>query len=171
MAIIEFPVDYSSIPERMRDGARLYAERGVRPGSFLTAVLTNDLVGAYRCADQINAAAMRAWVSWMYNELPMGAWGSHEKVDAWCESGGGLGLNEQDPMPDSDPISDLSDRAAEAVKFESDAMASWESRRPTGAELAKAAQTALDSFVDSIDSEQLGAVLASQIEAMGGTEY
>jgi len=142
VAIIEFPVDYSSIPEHMRDGARLYAERGVHPGSFLTAVLTNDLVGAYRCADQINAAAMRAWVSWMYNELPMGAWGSHEKIDAWCESGGGLGLNEQDPMLDGDPISDLSDRAAQAVEFDSDAMAQWGSVRPAGYQLADAGRLA-----------------------------
>jgi hypothetical protein len=38
----------------------------------------------------------------------------------------------------------LSPRAAEAVAFESDAMASWESRRPTGAEVAEAARQVVE---------------------------
>lgn len=76
-------VDYSSLPEHMQDGARDYVERGYGPGSFLRAVLGNDLVGAFGHADEINLAAMTAWASWLSNEVPHGCWGSAAKVDAW----------------------------------------------------------------------------------------
>ena len=49
-------------------------------------MLTNDLVGAYSRADSENRAAMGTWASWLYNYCPSAAWGSREKVAAWCES-------------------------------------------------------------------------------------
>jgi len=86
-------ISYSRLPEHMQDGARRYVERGIPPGSFLTAVLENDLLGAFKRADDENAACMRDWASWLYNECPAGAQGSPEKVAAWIASGGLNGLS------------------------------------------------------------------------------
>ena len=79
---------YDRIPEHMRDAAKLYIENGIRPGSFLTAVICNDLFGAFGCADDINAAAMRDWVMFFYNDAPSRCWGSTAKFEAWAAHGG-----------------------------------------------------------------------------------
>ena len=79
---------YDQLPEHMRGGAQRYIEHGIVHGDFLTAVLENDFVGAYGMADEINTACMRDWASWLYNDCPSAAWGSHEIVIAWIESGG-----------------------------------------------------------------------------------
>ena len=74
---------YDKLPEHMQEAARCYIEEGEMPGSFLTAVLTNNLVEAFGNADEINRACMWDWCLWLYNEAPMPAWGSAEKVLAW----------------------------------------------------------------------------------------
>jgi len=76
-------IDYSMLPYRMQEVARAYVEDRHRPGDFLLAVLTNDLVGAFGHADAINAVAMAQWASWLYNEAPSTCWGSHDKVQRW----------------------------------------------------------------------------------------
>jgi hypothetical protein len=81
-------VDYSSLPEHMQDGTRLYVEEGIEPGGFTLAVLCNELVEAFGRADQINIAAMFDWADWLFNEAPMGCWGSASKVEAWIAKGG-----------------------------------------------------------------------------------
>ena len=80
------PVDYSTLPEHMREGARLYLEHGIEPGGFLTAVLCNDLVGAYARADHINRERMEHWAAWLYHNCPSPAWGSRAKVEAYMTS-------------------------------------------------------------------------------------
>lgn len=82
------PVRYDRLPDHMRDGARLYIERGVRPGDFLHAVLTDSLTEAYARADHINTEAMQRWAQWLYSDCPRPAWGSHAAIDAWMERGG-----------------------------------------------------------------------------------
>jgi hypothetical protein len=67
----------------MREGVQLYVERGVEPGGFLEAVLCNRLVEAFAKADTINRYAMFDWATWLWNDAPMGSWGSPEKVAAW----------------------------------------------------------------------------------------
>lgn len=47
-------LDYTRLPVHIRGGAKRYIEHGVRPGSFLTAVIRNDLIHAMRYADDIN---------------------------------------------------------------------------------------------------------------------
>ena len=81
-------INYSTLPEHMRDAARLYIEKGIPPGSFLQAVICNDLFGAFRRADDINQAAMLAWVRFFYNEAPSGCWGSAEHFSDWLDRGG-----------------------------------------------------------------------------------
>ena len=78
--------NYSKIPEHCREGMKRYIEQGIAPGSFLTAVLSNDLVGAFIKADDINALRMRDYCDFLYNEIPMPAWGSRLNVKTWINS-------------------------------------------------------------------------------------
>lgn len=60
-----------------------YHNRGILPGGFLQAVLSNDLKEACQQGDQDNLDALVAIVALIYNELPACCWGSPEKVAAW----------------------------------------------------------------------------------------
>jgi hypothetical protein len=73
------------IPEHMHGGLRRYIENGILPGSFLTAVLTNDLKNAIGFADHINLWNIPRYVSFLYNYAPSGCWGSPAKVQSWVE--------------------------------------------------------------------------------------
>ena len=75
--------DLDLIPEHMREGVRLYLEFGIEPGSFLRAVLENNLVEAVGRADTINRECMFDWANFLYNEMPGNSWGNREKVAAW----------------------------------------------------------------------------------------
>lgn len=79
-------VDYSSLPEHMQEAARDYIEHGYKPGDFLYAALSNDLVEAFAHADMDNVVVMKAWVQWLYNEAPSSCWGTREKVMAWIDT-------------------------------------------------------------------------------------
>lgn len=78
-------VNYTLLPEHMRDGARGYVEFGLAPGGFLSAVLENNFVDAFGKADAINRASLHDWAIWLWNEAPSDCWGSREKVRAWIE--------------------------------------------------------------------------------------
>lgn len=84
-------INYSTLPDHMQEGVRQYIEKGRPIGDFLTAVFENDLVEAFGRADGINAAAMREWAKFLYNQAPAPCWGSKEKVAAWLQEGGTLG--------------------------------------------------------------------------------
>lgn len=71
------------IPDRMMGGLKRYVEHGIEPGSFLMAVLRNDLHDAVGRADDENIRNLPAYVSYLYNEAPSPCWGSPEKVQAW----------------------------------------------------------------------------------------
>lgn len=62
-----------------------YVEHGIEPGSFLTAVLENDLAEACARADMHNRRKLYEWVYYIYNECPGECWGSPEKVEAWIK--------------------------------------------------------------------------------------
>lgn len=76
---------YSFVPHHMRDGYKLWIEKGILPGSFGTSVLENDLAGAIGKADHINLRYLASTVSWFYNFAPSDCWGSQEKVALWME--------------------------------------------------------------------------------------
>lgn len=80
--------DYSKLPRYMQDAARLYVDHGIQGGSFFTAVVSNDLKGAFSRADDTNTAAMAAWAMWLYNDAPNGCHGSPQKVADWIKRGG-----------------------------------------------------------------------------------
>jgi hypothetical protein len=79
------PIDYSDLPEHMQGGMQRYMEHGIEPGSFLVAVLSNDLMGAFGKADHINAQFIREYCQWLYNHAPAGSFGSRERVNAWMK--------------------------------------------------------------------------------------
>lgn len=88
-------IDYSRLPEHMRDPFRLYIEKGIPGGSFLTAVVSNDLKGAFGRADDINRARMFDTVAFLVNEAPIGSYGSPERVADWINHGGLEGLTRE----------------------------------------------------------------------------
>ncbi|KKM04797.1 hypothetical protein LCGC14_1760650 [marine sediment metagenome] len=80
------PIDYAAkdlLPGHMRDGMRLYIENRIPPGSFLMAVLSNDLMDACCRADDINRHRLFDFCMWLYNHAPPACFGSRENVAAW----------------------------------------------------------------------------------------
>ena len=78
-------IDYSILPEHMRDGAERYVEHGIRPGDFLYLILCNDFVRALGHADTVNTARIVDYAKFLYSEAPLACWGSREKVDGWIK--------------------------------------------------------------------------------------
>ena len=73
-------------PERFRGGIERYLEHHIAPGSFLRAVLENDLMGAIGHADEESARELKDLVSWLWQEMPSTLWGSKERVAAWLSA-------------------------------------------------------------------------------------
>lgn len=76
-------LSHSEIPEGMHDAVVLYLVHGFPPGSFLTAVLENDLREAVRRGDVDNRRALAAYAIFFHDIFPATAWGSPENVTAW----------------------------------------------------------------------------------------
>jgi hypothetical protein len=78
-----------TIPADIQQSLRDYIA-GKHPypfGDFLTAVLANDLVGAFMLADENNVRIIQAYASFLYNKMPLRTgdpscdfWGSYEAV-------------------------------------------------------------------------------------------
>jgi hypothetical protein len=81
---------------RHNDSLDLYIEAGVIPGSFLTAVLENDLMRAFNYADSMNIAMMQEWASWLYMYGDYRCFGSKEIVENWAAQGGMRALEQCD---------------------------------------------------------------------------
>ena len=80
--------NWGLIPEHMRSGVQRYIEFGIKPGSFLTSMIENDLRGAVENADAENAHALRGYVQFFYSYGPAECWGSPEKMKKWVVQGG-----------------------------------------------------------------------------------
>jgi hypothetical protein len=76
-------------------GVVRYVEQGLQPGGFLTAVLEDSLKEAAMQADDVNQTKLFEWACVMYNDVPMDARGSKEKVAKWIAHGGMRGLMEE----------------------------------------------------------------------------
>ena len=63
-----------------------YIEGGYQPGSFLTAVICNDLRGVINQAGwDENMRNIPAFVIFFCNKAPADCWGSQEKMELWIE--------------------------------------------------------------------------------------
>ena len=72
----------------LKDAIDLYIQKGRYTGSFLRAVLTNDLFEAVGRADHLNIDLIPTYCAYLYNECPAGCFGSVEQYDSWIERGG-----------------------------------------------------------------------------------
>ena len=61
-----------------------YLVFGYSPGSFFTAVLSNDFMRAMQSSHPANTIpALKKLAGWMFNELPPEAWGDLDTVNQW----------------------------------------------------------------------------------------
>jgi hypothetical protein len=87
------------VPEHMRAGMARYVVLGVLPGSFLRAVLSNDLIEAGRMADDENRRCLFEYVMFFINYAPSDCYGSPEAMRAWAKRGGILGRSAEEAQP------------------------------------------------------------------------
>lgn len=80
------PDVYYPIREDLYGALERYLNHGIMPGSFLTAVLENNLMEAFGRADISNSSNMKNIVGYIYNHLPSNSWGSAEKVKSYLKS-------------------------------------------------------------------------------------
>lgn len=73
------------IPDHTQESFESYIIYGLPPGSFMLAVLSNDLLGAVSHADTWNKQRIVEIVQWMAARAPIACWGSHEKVATWLK--------------------------------------------------------------------------------------
>lgn len=73
------------IPDYMIGGLVRYIDNHIQPGGFLTAVLSNDLMGACGQADDTNRHLLFNYCNFLYNHAPSKCWGSPEAVARWLE--------------------------------------------------------------------------------------
>jgi len=78
-----YTFQYMHLTQNDTGAIKRYIQQGVRPGSFLTAVINNDLHSACECADNINIRIIPAYVAYLYNYAPSGSWGYPGAVDDW----------------------------------------------------------------------------------------
>ena len=81
-------INYNLLPTHIHPGVQDYIEHGHLPGSFLQAVICNDLFQSFGRADEINHERMFHIVSFFYNEAPGQCWGSPKKMQVWAEHNG-----------------------------------------------------------------------------------
>lgn len=73
------------VPKEFADPMYNYLVHGFNPGSGFTCVLANDFAGAIAHSHPSNTiTAFKALVGWMLDTMPEEAYGSYEKVGAWC---------------------------------------------------------------------------------------
>ena len=73
------------VSDIIKESLKLYAERGIMPGSFLSAVLENNLFGATRLADSYNRETFFEITEYISDTLPQNSWGSRETVSKYVE--------------------------------------------------------------------------------------
>jgi len=74
---------YDKIDDHLKESIINFYLDAVPTGSFLKAVLSNDLVGAVGRADRRNIKVLKTIVSFVYNEIPGECWGNKKIVENW----------------------------------------------------------------------------------------
>jgi hypothetical protein len=83
------------LPDHIQNGMYQYVKFGTIPGSFLKAVLENDLQLAFRFAERDMVPHIKDIVDYLYWEVPGPCHGSPEAVQAWCKQGGEVGRSKR----------------------------------------------------------------------------
>lgn len=76
------------IPKTAQDEIDRHVEDGCPCGDFITAILDNDLKGAFQRADDHNIAYMKEIVTYMYAHTPADCQGSKQRRETWQDHGG-----------------------------------------------------------------------------------
>ena len=72
--------------EEIKASLDRYVNDKIPTGSFLEAVLSNNLVEAVGRADSNNIQRIPEIVKYIYNNLPSNCWGDSETVTKWLSS-------------------------------------------------------------------------------------
>lgn len=78
------------IPEHTQQEFEDYIVYGLPPGSFMYAVVSNNLLGAVSHADHWNKQCIVDIVQWLAARAPSACWGSREKVEIWLKDEDGI---------------------------------------------------------------------------------
>lgn len=78
-----------TLPDGLREGWCRFWLFGIWPGSFLSAVIRNDLIAAARHADHTNALFLTSIANWFGAYADQRAIGKN--AEAWAEKGGHFG--------------------------------------------------------------------------------
>lgn len=76
-------INYEKCPEYLREGLFRYLNYGIRPGSFLEAILKNDAETAILHASKDSLLSIKDLILFLHNEVPSMVYGSPEKYEAW----------------------------------------------------------------------------------------
>ena len=77
-------IDYSDLHcDNCRGSLKRYMENQIATGGALRAILENDLFGAMSRLDSAHRDAIHSTVKWIYNQLPVAAYGTKKKVEVW----------------------------------------------------------------------------------------
>jgi hypothetical protein len=71
----------AGVPPHLVDGLTRYVYDRCKPGSFLLAVLCNDLMNTLLRGDPASVAALPALCRFIHNEVPIGWFGSARFVE------------------------------------------------------------------------------------------
>lgn len=83
MRIEKFEYTNGLLPPHLIEGVERWIEHGITPGSFLRAVIRNDLSQAVLRADEISLEALPNIIRWFLNYAPEGSYGSDKVFSQW----------------------------------------------------------------------------------------
>lgn len=72
----------SGVPEHCIDGLVRWIVDGIKPGTFLQAVIRDSLVGAASHADDINRQHLFSYAVFLVSYAPRGCWGG-DALSTW----------------------------------------------------------------------------------------
>lgn len=86
--IVDYIHKFPKVPQHTMGGLIRYWKDRCPCGSFLTAMLENNLMEACGQADEQNQVAIFEICTFIYNEIPFLCYGSPEKIEAWLDCAG-----------------------------------------------------------------------------------
>jgi hypothetical protein len=78
---------FSKVPDHTQGALTRYFLYAIEPGSFLQAVLSNDLYSSVARADNFNQPALADIVKWLIDNAPDGSWGHSDYYKEWIAKG------------------------------------------------------------------------------------
>jgi hypothetical protein len=85
LGYLRLRAEYHEVPSHLRSGLVAYLTERRPVGSFLTAVLSNDLLAAVQRADADSWAGLGSVMRFLIFVAPSTAWGSEANVARWLE--------------------------------------------------------------------------------------